>query len=85
MVVNTITGEGGQGAGATPQEVQPSNGASRLVRLIRKHCFVVGNSPRSVRGQGRRNSEAEYPEFSEPKHTVDLLPSNNKEARIPQQ
>jgi hypothetical protein len=74
--VNTITGRGGGhgggwgrgwgGAEGAPQEVQGFNGAPRLVKLIRKHCFVVGNSPRSVRGRvyccgeviTRGNSEA---------------------------
>jgi hypothetical protein len=58
-------GVGGGSEGA-PQEVQGFNGAPRLVKLIRKHCFVVGNSPRSVRGRvyccgeviTRGNSEA---------------------------
>ena len=40
-------------AGVPPLGVQGFNGVPRLVKLIRKHCFVVGNSPRSVRGQVR--------------------------------
>ena len=60
-----------------PQGVQGFNGVPRLVKLIRKHCFVVGNSPRSVRGSGQDGSHLIFTIFLFLEDFLRALPGTN--------